>query len=159
MKKAIFGVWFVALLLILNGLIYQKELMLKGAQQVLLALAPVDPRSLIQGDYMVLRYAIANQVTDDATVRDGQEGLLTLKLESNGVASLVARDSSAPLEPGQLHLKYRVNGGRCLLGAESYMFEEGKAEHFAAAKYGELRVAPDGSSVLVGLRNEALEPL
>jgi len=159
MKKAIFGVWFVGLLLILNGLVYQKETMLKEAQQVLLALAPVDPRSLIQGDFMVLRYAIANEVTNTVEGRDGQEGLLTLKLESNGVASLVAIDSSAPLEPGQIHLKYRINGGRCLLGAESYMFEEGRADHFAAAKFGELRVSLDGSSVLVGLRNEGLEPL
>ncbi|MFX7329222.1 GDYXXLXY domain-containing protein, partial [Acinetobacter baumannii] len=34
----------------------QKEMLLKEGQLVLLPLAPVDPRSLMQGDYMALRY-------------------------------------------------------------------------------------------------------
>ncbi len=34
------------------------------------------------------------------------------------------------------------------------MFEEGKAEAFSRARFAELRVAPDGRSVLVGLCDE-----
>ena len=37
-----------------NWSVYQKEQTLKDGQLVLLQLAPVDPRSLMQGDYMRL---------------------------------------------------------------------------------------------------------
>ena len=37
-----------------NWSVYQKEQTLKEGQLVLLQLAPVDPRSLMQGDYMGL---------------------------------------------------------------------------------------------------------
>ena len=40
----------------LNWSIYQKEQTLRDGQLVLFELAPVDPRSLMQGDYMSLRY-------------------------------------------------------------------------------------------------------
>ena len=39
-----------------NWSVYQKEQTLKEGQLVLLQLAPVDPRSLMQGDYMRLNY-------------------------------------------------------------------------------------------------------
>ncbi|MCC9044019.1 GDYXXLXY domain-containing protein [Myroides sp. M-43] len=48
------GIFFVRAVL-------QKENTIKEGQLVLLELAPVDPRSLIQGDYMILNYAISNQ--------------------------------------------------------------------------------------------------
>ncbi|MGL4581397.1 MAG: GDYXXLXY domain-containing protein, partial [Flavobacterium sp.] len=48
------GIFFVRAVL-------QKEKTIKEGQLVLLELAPVDPRSLIQGDYMILNYAISNQ--------------------------------------------------------------------------------------------------
>ncbi|RJQ16280.1 MAG: hypothetical protein C4560_09865 [Nitrospiraceae bacterium] len=45
------------------------------------------------------------------------------------------------------------------LGAESFFFQEGHAEYYSTAKYGELRVSNDGDSVLVGLRDKNLVPL
>ena len=42
----------VLLLVYFNWSVYQKEQTLKEGQLVLLQLAPVDPRSLMQGDYM-----------------------------------------------------------------------------------------------------------
>lgn len=45
----------------LNWSIYQKEQTLRDGQLVLFELAPVDPRSLMQGDYMSLRYREATR--------------------------------------------------------------------------------------------------
>ena len=39
-----------------NWSVYKKEQTLKDGQLILLQLAPVDPRSLMQGDYMRLRW-------------------------------------------------------------------------------------------------------
>jgi uncharacterized membrane-anchored protein len=41
------------------------------------------------------------------------------------------------------------------IGAESFLFEEGQASTYDRAEYGGLRVATDGSAVLVGLYDEA----
>lgn len=45
-----------------NWSVYQKEQTLKDGQLVLLQLAPVDPRSLMQGDYMRLNYKEASSI-------------------------------------------------------------------------------------------------
>ena len=48
----------LVILLLVNRAIWDKEQQLRDGRVVLLALAPVDPRSLMQGDYMRLRYAV-----------------------------------------------------------------------------------------------------
>lgn len=141
----------------LVGLVVQKEWVLAHGTPVLLELAPVDPRSLMQGDYMVLDYAISREAT-----RDGgkAEGRLVLRLDERGVGRFVRREvPGTPLGPGEILLRYKVREGRVRLGAEAFFFQEGLADRYAHAKYGELRVARNGSSVLVGLRDAELRPL
>jgi uncharacterized membrane-anchored protein len=75
------------------------------------------------------------------------------------VGHYVRSEESQPLGPEESWLRYKVRRGRVRLGAESFFFQEGHAERYAQAKYGELRVAEDGSSVLVGLRDADLHPL
>ena len=55
----------VLLLVYFNWSVYQKEQTLKEGQLVLLQLAPVDPRSLMQGDYMRLNYKEASSDLPD----------------------------------------------------------------------------------------------
>ena len=52
------AVWLVgiSILVAVNYAIWQKEQLLTHGKTVILALAPVDPRSLMQGDYMRLRF-------------------------------------------------------------------------------------------------------
>src|SRR3546814_17810835 len=45
------------------------------------------------------------------------------------------------------------------IGAESFLFQDGHAEAYAAARYGILKVAPDGSSVLAGLADSERRPI
>jgi uncharacterized membrane-anchored protein len=140
-------------------LVLRKEQVLAHGTPVLLELAPVDPRSLIQGDYMVLDYAVSREARP-ARGPGPKEGHLVLRLDENGVGRFVRRDTpGTPLAPGELLLRYKVRKGRVHLGAESFFFQEGHAERYARAKYGELRVATDGSSVLVGLRDAGRQPL
>ena len=53
----------------------------------------------------------------------------------------------------------RRRGSDSRLGAESFFFQEGDAKYYAGAKYGDLRVAENGDSVLSGLRGKELEKL
>jgi uncharacterized membrane-anchored protein len=41
------------------------------------------------------------------------------------------------------------------VATDAYFFQEGTSGKYASARYGELRVDDDGSSVLVGLRDSA----
>ncbi len=141
------------------GLVAQKEYVLATGRPVLLELAPRDPRSLMQGDYMVLDYAISReqQQQDPGQPRDGH---LVLRLDEQGVGRFVRLDTpETPLAPGEFKLRYRVRQGRVRLGAESFFFQEGHAGRYEQARYGELRVAGSGASVLVGLRDEQREPM
>jgi uncharacterized membrane-anchored protein len=141
----------------LVGLVLRKEQVLTHGTPVLLELAPVDPRSLIQGDYMVLDYAVSREV---GTRGGPREGLLVLRLDEHGVGRLVrTHEPGTPLAPGELLLRYKVRKGRVRLGAESFFFQEGHANHYQGARYGELRVTGNGSSVLVGLHNAERQPL
>ena len=71
----------------LNWSIYQKEQTLRDGQLVLFELAPVDPRSLMQGDYMSLRYREAtSDLLGDTQV--ATHGYAVLNIDSNRVARI-----------------------------------------------------------------------
>ena len=150
--------WLVAVggLLFINYGIYGKEMLIRNGEPILLKLAPVDPRSLIQGDYMDLRYDIAVGLEDDAIPRRGK---LVIRLDENGVASLARIDDGSPLSVDERLLNYYHHEWRIDLGAPSFFFQEGTASYYQDAQYGELRVDAQGNSVLVGLRSDKFEPL
>ncbi|HYF61730.1 MAG TPA: GDYXXLXY domain-containing protein [Herpetosiphonaceae bacterium] len=140
-----------------NWLALGRERLAADGHVMYLDLAPVDPRSLMQGDYMDLRYALADRVPINESAA---AGALVVRVDELHYATFVrVHTPGAPLAPGEHLLRYRVRDGRALIGAESFFFQEGQAERFAAARYGELRVAPDGTAALVGLRGDQLEPL
>ncbi|MCP4692260.1 MAG: GDYXXLXY domain-containing protein [Desulfobacterales bacterium] len=155
MKKILF--WGATLLVFatVNVLIAKKEHTLAHGRSMLLRLAPVDPRSLMQGDYMILRYAIAREVSE---AKLEEKGRLVVTLDANGVTDFVRLHQGGSLAPDERLLMYRNRRG-LRLGAESFMFQEGDADLYARARYGELKVDDSGASVLVGLRDEAFSPL
>lgn len=140
------------------ALVAQKEYVLRRGEQVFLMLEPVDPRSLIEGDYMRLSYAVSNQVRRGDANPPG-DGTLVLALDDQRRASFVRFDDGSPLAPGEVRIRYRRRHGFVRLGSDAYYFQEGQAERFAAAKYGELRLTGSGEAVLVGLRDAELRPL
>lgn len=154
MKRAMLLFGGLALVLgAVNLAIVDKERLLSNGTTVLVELAPVDPRSLIQGDYMRLDYAIGR----DPRVRGGfgwpRSGRIVVRLDDGGVARFVRRHEGEPLAPGERLLRYRVRSGRLRIGSDAFFFEEGSSARYTGARYGELRVTDDGESVLVGLRD------
>ena len=158
-RLIVLGITTLVILAMANVQIAGKERIVRDGTTVLLALAPVDPRSLMQGDYMVLRYALAGEVaevTDAAEVTDGE---IVIELDERGVAQFVALHGGQPLGPGQHLLQFRVRGENVRLASDAFFFEEGQDETFARARFGELRVDPNGSAVLIGLRDENAQPI
>lgn len=135
----------------------KKERILSRGDTLLLQLAPVDPRSLIQGDYMRLDYALSRSVPQAAGWP--RDGTLVVRIGVDGVAEFARRDDGASLGEGERRLAYRIRKGRLQVGTDAYYFQEGTAGVYAGARFGEVRVAPDGTAVLVGLRDAERRPL
>jgi uncharacterized membrane-anchored protein len=152
MRSKLSVIGLVLVLVAVNLMIVGKETALARGTTVILELRPVDPRSLMQGDYMILRYALAD---DAAAFADQPDGTVYLGLDSRGVATSVAPKAA----PGLLPLRYRRHQGRVIFDAEDYFFQEGQGHFFQDAKYGELKVDGQGSPLLVGLLDEKLRPI
>lgn len=132
-----------------NWSIFAKERIKTGGERIFLALAPVDPRSIMQGDYMALRFEIADRIESVAS------GTAPLLVETSGVATLNP-DANAE----GLRIRYRVRSGQVWLGTNAYFFEEGSADRYNGARYGEFRIdRQSGEAVLVGLVDEHLKSL
>lgn len=136
-----------------NYAIADKEQLLRSGTTLLLELAPVDPRSLIQGDYMRLDYAMARRTEVGAGYGWPRDGRMVVILDDQGVAQFVRRYEGGSLAAGEHLLRYRVRGNRLRIGSDAYFFEEGNASRYTGARYGELLVDDGGESVLVGLRD------
>ena len=121
---------------------------------------PVDPRSMMQGDYMALRFKVARDALPPARARAAaDDGYLVLARDVRDVAAFRRLDDGAPLASDEVRMRYRVRNGVPKLATNAWFFEEGHAADYAKARYGEFRVSPDGEAILTGLRDEALKPL
>jgi uncharacterized membrane-anchored protein len=144
----------LALLLVyFNHSIVKKEELLKDGQLVLLELAPVDPRSLMQGDYMRLRYKISEELHSENIQK---RGYCVVRLDSSGVANRIRfQKDLTPLNEGEFFIEYTSpNQWNVNIGAESYFFQEGQAEKYENAKYGGVKIDKNGNSILIGLYDE-----
>lgn len=139
----------IGLLLYYNFSIKQKEDIIQDGQLVLLHLAPVDPRSLMQGDYMRLNYEIGMDMNLDNIPK---RGYFVVKLDSNQVGrSVRVQADNTDLQTGEYFIEYNRSHWNLQIGAESYFFEEGTGSRFENAVYGGLKIDQAGHSVLVGL--------
>lgn len=152
--RALICVGALLVLVSVNYSIVGKERIRKNGEVIYLALAPVDPRSLMQGDYMALRFQLADAIEAARARGQARRGMARLRLDDRRIAALDADSGSGP------QLRYRVRDRRIWLGTNAYFFEERTADRYATARYGEFRLdRHSGEAVLVGLRDEKLNAL
>ena len=188
--------------------VYRMETVLAEGKTILLALAPVDPRAPLMGDYMALRYVVNNDIRKALAQRAAQsaaqkaaqmnaengvpeagasdsaangggtdgsassptasansrnthdesrnaEGFAVLRITNDPVphaASFVRLDDGSPLQADEFLLAYKLRGCEVQTAATAFYFQEGTAHQYAAAKFGAFKLAPDGKTLLVGLR-------
>jgi uncharacterized membrane-anchored protein len=157
-KLVLWGV--LALTLVTANLaIAGKERILSGGNTVYLVLLPVDPRSLLQGDYMALRYALAEEVGRQRDDQVSVSGRVVVTLDVLGVARFVRFDDGSGVADGEQLLQYRKRGEGVRIASEAFFFQEGQGPVYQSARYGELMVNDAGKAVLVGLRDEGFKRL
>ena len=155
--RVLIAVGAAVVLAAVNLSILGKEAIKRDGVVVYLDLQPVDPRSIMQGDYMTLRFRLAQEIEgrDRNLVREGEVRLADVLVDEQRVGRL-AQPGAAPT----LRIRYRVRKGRVWLGTNAFFFEEGSESRYAPARYGEFRVdTASGEAVLVGLRDANLKAL
>lgn len=153
MKTAIFCIATLMVFGVTNAMIAHKETVIRQGTSMYVELAPRDPRSLMQGDYMALRYQGPQSVR--ATERRGH---YVVKLGANRVADFLRVHEGEALAEGEFLLRYTRGRRGVRIGTDSFFFQEGDGPQFASARFGELKVASSGESILVGLRKADLTP-
>lgn len=158
--------WLVVLtaactLAVANIGIAQKERTIAQGRKVFVELAPVDPRSLMQGDYMRLNFRLPSEDRDveKENLRSGRLYAIG-KLDEQGVVQwLRTGTASEPLAPGEQRFELTPRGGRWTLVTDAWYFREGDGQRWEQARYGEFRVEPDGRALLVGMADAQLRPI
>lgn len=159
--KWLIGLAGVATLLMLNASIWQKERLIATGAPMFVALAPVDPRSLMQGDYMALRFVLPAIDPADSRQRSERVKLFVVgERDARGIAHFTRIVGAEELPTDStLTIALTRKKGRLMLVTDAWYFKEGDAKRWEAARYGEFRVDAAGRALLVGLANEGLESI
>lgn len=159
LKLFIISANMLLVLLFFGFNIVKNEKVLSEGETVLLELRPVDPRSLMQGDYMTLHFEVCNHIYG---LEAESNKFCVVRLDDDRVAHFVSltNDAAVALREDELLLRYSLEknswGGKFYtIGSDSYFFQEGTANKYATAKYGMLKVVTKGEMIgscsLVGL--------
>ena len=174
--KMVFSlITLIIVLAIANYTIIKYEDVLNNGKPIIVKLAPVDPRSLMQGDYMALNYEILTQFQQQF-YGDGEEQINALeekrsvakvyalvKAGEKNVANLCRVELSPPTnftgcQEGVYLPINTTNSWNPTLPSHSYFFAEGKGAYYAQAEYGEYRFK-GGKALLFRLLDKNLKPL
>lgn len=164
MRRALVALATLGVLMVVNWSIFEKQRHINHGEVVYLELAPVDPRSLMQGDYMALRFALANDIERALSASNKPpssirafDGYAIIALDEQGVASFRRLDRSEQiLADNERRIFYRVRDGRLKFATNAFFFQEGHAERYDHARFGQFRLNENGMPLLVSLHNRDL---
>ncbi len=153
---ALLGLIIILMVMTINVAKYETHL--ATGDTVLLALAPVDPRSFMQGDYMALSYALENDVfaalnQESSSSANNEEGYVIVARDENNVGQFVRLANTKPdnLAANEMAIYYRIRHNVMKLATNAFFFQEGHADVFEAAEYGLFRVNDKGAPLLTAM--------
>ena len=169
MLKKIALVSLMIILGLVNWSIISKEKHLAGGKIVYLDLAPVDPRSLMQGDYMALRFRLADEVYKALSKSEDRkqwhhgvaasDGYVVTSLDERNIGAFKSLYNDQALSKDEILLRYRVRNGAVKFATNAYFFQEGHDKYYQPARYGQFRVDNKGELLLVAMYDKELNKL
>ena len=151
------------------------QLILTG-KEIMLELAPVDPLSLLQGQYLIIDFKLEdaeiefdeNEINSEKVSYGYRHHRIVLSYNELGVAKFNRFEDDQPLNSDELLFKVRRairrNNTKYFykidVSQNSFLIEENTEKKYEEkAKYGVFRVGPDGDYVLVDLADKDLNKL
>ena len=170
------------------GLIFKNEWHLKHSQSIYVRLQPVDPRSILQGDYMRLNYQLyfapQNSILENTDQQNTNQQNINQEdhifsghyfdqiiQNKSSIVTYVELDpqrrvihtSFEPLQNVQIQrlVLQNPNNRYTMLypASESFLFAEGLAECYQQAEYAEFKVDEQGNAILTALKGGQLQDL
>ncbi len=146
----------IMIFVIFNVMIYQKQKILRTGETVYLSIAPVDPRSLMQGDYMTFRYLLEDDIKKVATPAT-QGGYLVIATNENGVGEFVKFYQGETLNTNEKLLQYRFhpnNFAPYTIKPNTFFFQEKLQPNFQQAKFAVFHYQGEKNYLLTGLADQ-----
>lgn len=170
------------------SLIFKNEWHLKHSQSIYVRLQPVDPRSILQGDYMRLNYQLyfapQNSNLENTTEQNTNQQNINQEdhifsghyfdqiiQNKSSIVTYVELDpqrrvihtSFEPLQNVQIQrlVLQNPNNRYTMLypASKSFLFAEGLAECYQQAEYAEFKVDERGNAILTALKGNQLQDL
>ncbi|MCU4348805.1 GDYXXLXY domain-containing protein [Acinetobacter lactucae] len=170
MKKYFSLILALTTMLFFAALVVKNEWHLHHSKSIFIELKPVDPRSILQGDYMALAYELHLQSLK-ALAGSESEALEQVVFNRSSVPAKIILDSQNRVVRTILDINNSFAGQRLILknpenrlqalypASRSFLFAEGLAQCYEKAKYAEFKVNPKGEAILFDLRGEGLQSL
>ena len=149
----------VVILVFFNVSIYDREQTISNGETLLLELAPVDPRSLMQGDYVRLRYVVEDSVPIDELKDHERRGHLVLRRDTENVAQFVRIHDGEALDEDERLVRFHLGRRRAMIVPDDFFFQEGHGELYEDAQYGVFKFDDRGPYLLVGLADAERVPI
>ena len=156
----------IVILFVVTGFSANKEEGYKKSNSYFyLELAPVDPRSLLQGDYMTLNYDITDKAQEiifngiydskdeNNKFLDMRKGYIVVSLDENKVAKFVKLSKEKTDEKDLLFIAFKSDGFNVNINANSYLFQEGTGDKYENARYSKV-VLVGNNLRLIDLRDK-----
>lgn len=159
------GILFIILLQVawIGYQVYSNETLLQNGETIKLELRPVDPRSLLQGDYVELNYTISQ--LEDSSINENGPITIVLRKDAQGIhqyAGIYKYDGewNTPYAPkeGDVLLNGKVtkpwgNANQITYGIEHFFIPEGTGlEIEGKVKYAVVKVSDKGNAILESLK-------
>lgn len=136
MKKLLVVLNLILLIVVFGYSVIKEENNLKK-NTFYIKTSPVDPRSLIQGDYMVLNYNITDSARIEAV--NIRKGYIRIKINDLKIAEFIRVDKEyMPPSNNEISIQFQKNSSNIDIGVNSYLFQEGTGNKFQKAQYAEV---------------------
>ena len=167
----------IVILFVVTGFSANKEESYKKLDSYFyLELTPVDPRSLLQGDYMTLNYDITDKASDFIynnrtyiydgeneneveeirelrKLADAKRAYIAVRLDENKVAKFVKITKEKTDEKDLLFIAYKTDGFNVDINASSYLFQERTGDKYQNTRYSKV-VLVGNNLRLIDLRDK-----
>lgn len=158
MRKLGLFYYILALFIGINGAVWYFERSLTTGETLFLRLQPVDPRSLMQGDYIQLQYEIVQQLNHHIKPTVTNDFII-IKRDQQQIASWSMVGDPTHLADDERFFKVKYRQGNWYIEPDTLFFPEGERDEFTKAQYAEVCIQPSGDYRLIGVRDAQLRPI
>lgn len=125
-----------------------KEEGYKKQKSFYLKLAPVDPRSILQGDYMILNYDILSTAKSIIYNSNLENGFIIISIDKLKVAHFNSVSNKKVDEDSIKSISFSYNKFDVNIGTNTFLFQEGMTKDYNNSVYAEVVLINNSIRVL-----------